>query len=153
MKFLTIFLAGITSAADSDDPAISTLLYLEKISAEIIYSESIDEHLENISKDRWTWRWGNKFRDNNSRMLKSLTRCGTTNVEGEDEIEIKYDTSNPCKAIDELINGYSKWVDRYIAACRGQKKNSHQKRRLERWNNSLDKGKRFNWICKRIYRP
>ena len=135
MKFSIIFLASFTSATDFDDTAFSTLLNLENISEEIIYSESINE------RPAWKTRWKNKFQTNTSRMMKSFERCGTTNVEGEDEIEIEYDTSNPCRAIDELINGYSKWVDRYIADCKGQKNHSHQKKRFEKWNNKLDKGK------------
>ena len=84
------------------------------------------------------------------RMRDSFGRCGTTDVEADDEIDVEYDTSNPCGAIDELINGYSKWADKYIAACKGQKTNSHQEKRFERWNNMLDKGKGLNLKSKFI---
>ena len=137
MKFSKIFLAGLTSASDTNDTAISTLNNLEKISSEILFSDTINKRPE------WKNKWSRKFQNNSSRMLKSVHRCGTKYDEAEDEIEIEYDTSNPCKAVDSLTTGYSEWTARYIASCNGQKRKSHQRKRMVKWNNMLQKGKRL----------
>ena len=138
MKFSTIFLASFTSAEETAHNAISTLNNLAKISLEILNSDSINR------RQQWKDKWSYKFSRNTRRMRDSFGRCGTTDGEEDDEIEVEYDNSNPCGAIDGLINGYSKWADRYIAACKGQKNYSHQKNRFARWNNMLDKGKGLN---------
>ena len=137
MKFSTIFLAGLTSASDTNDTAISTLNNLEKISSEIFFSDTMNKRPE------WKHKWSQKFQNNSARMLESLQRCGTTYDEAEDEIETEYDTGNPCEAVDFLTTGYSEWTARYIASCNGQKRNSHQRKRMVKWNNMLQKGKRF----------
>ena len=137
MKFSTIFLAGLTSASDTNDTAISTLNNLEKISSEILFSDTINKRLG------WKHKWSQKFQNNSLRMLKSVHICGTKYDEAEDEIEIEYDTGNPCKAVDFLTTVYSEWTARYIASCNGQKRKSHQRKRMIKWNNMLQKGKRF----------
>ena len=144
MKFSTIILASLTSADETNDNAISILNNLEKISLEILNSDSINK------RQQWKDKWSKKFMSNTQRMRDSFERCGTIDGEADDEIEVEYDTSNPCGAIDGLINGYSKWADRYIAACKGQKNYSHQNKRFERWNNMLDKGKGLNLKLKSI---
>ena len=137
MKFSTIFLACLTSASDTNDTAISTLNNLEKISSEIFFSDTMNK------RPAWKNKWSQKFRNNSVRMLESLERCGTTYDEAEGEIETEYDSSNPCKAVDFLTTGYSEWTARYIASCNGQKRNSHQKKRMIKWNNMLQKGTGF----------
>ena len=135
MKLSTIFLAGITQAAKTDDTAISTLKNLEKISSEILSSEFI------IQRSNWRQRWIRRFHINTARMRESLARCGTSDGEANNEIDI--DTENPCRAINQLITGFSMWTDRNIASCNGQKKMLHQKKRLKKWNNILNKGNRL----------
>ena len=76
-------------------------------------------------------------------MRESFGKCGTIDGEAGEKIDVEYNISNPCDAVDELTIGYSKWVDRYIASCNGQENKSHQETRLEKWNNMLDIGKRF----------
>ena len=137
MKISTIFLASITSAAETDDTAISTLNNLEKSSLEIFSSESINK------SSGWKEKWEGKMRKNVVRMRDTFEFCGTKHDELDEEIDIDYDIANPCRAITGLMNGFSKWVDRYTSSCKAQKKNSHHKNRLEKWNNILNKGKRF----------
>ena len=135
MKFPTIFFAAIASAAETDDTAIVSINNLENISWEILASDSVNRSFT------WKKKWTQKFQFNTERMRRSFYRCGTKYDEADDEIDLEYDTSNPCGAMKELLNGYLNWTARYISACRGQKKRSHQQHRFERWNNMLDKGK------------
>ena len=146
MKFSTIFLAGITSAAQTDDIALSTLTNLKKISSKIFSSESINK------RDLWKATWEDKFSTNSDRMHRSFVRCGTKHDEADEKIDIEYDIENPCVAIKKLMTGFSNWTDRYIASCKGQKKKSHQKNRFEKWSNMLNKGNRFKLKLVGIYK-
>ena len=82
-------------------------------------------------------------------MRRSFERCGTRDSEPNEEIDIEYDTENPCRAINRLMHGFSMWTDRNIASCMGQKNQSHQNKRLEKWKNILNQGNRLKLI--RIY--
>ena len=78
---------------------------------------------------------------NNDRMRNSFEKCGTDHDERDDEIDFKYKTGDSCMAIKELMNAYSEWIERYISSCNGQRNYSHQKRRIQKWNNLFNKGK------------
>ena len=134
MKLSTIVFAGLTQVAITDDIAISTLKDLTNIGSEILSSEFINQ------TSKWKQRWTRKFQINTDRMRRSFGRCGTTNGDVNDVIKIEYDTKNPCQAINQLIDGFSLWTERNLATCDGQKKNSHQKKRLAKWNDILIKG-------------
>ena len=136
MKFSIIFLAGITSAAETDESAVVTLNKLLEISLEISSADF------GINRAKWTQKWTQKFRNNSIRMSNSFQQCGTKWDSADDEIDVEYDIDNPCGAIRELFNGFSSWTTRYISNCRGQKKKSHQQNRLQKWNNMWNKGKK-----------
>ena len=57
----------------------------------------------------------------------------------------RYDRENPCAGMKQILNGFSKWTDRYISACSGQKNHSYQQKRLTKWRYILSKG-----ICWKI---
>ena len=135
MKISTIFLAGITSAGETDDAAIVSLDKLDEISVEILSSPSIYQ-----KRPEWRKKWTKKMMINGKRLRRSFGRCGTKYGEADDEIDVEYDIDNPCGAITELLNGYSNWTTRYISECNGQKNRSHQRNRFERWNNMWNKG-------------
>ena len=134
MKLSTIVLAGITQAAVTDDIAISALKNLTNIGSEILSSEFINQ------SSKWKQRWTSKFQINSDRMRRSFGRCGSTDGDANAVIKIDYNTENPCQAINQLIDGFSLWTERNLATCNGQKKNSHQKKRLAKFNNILNKG-------------
>ena len=134
-----------TSVAETDDTAISTLNNLEQNISEILSSESINK------RSKWKQRWTSKILKNSARMRESFERCGTRDHKANGEIAKEYDTENPCRAINQLINGFSMWTERYIATCKGQKMKLHHQKRFERWNNNLNKGNRFRLKSIRIY--
>ena len=135
MKFSTVILAGITSAAETNDTAIVSLNKLHEIGMEILSSPSIDQ-----KRAEWKHKWARKIRINGDRMRMSFQRCGTKYDEADDEIDVEYDIDNPCGAIKELLNGYSNWTSQYISECNGQRNRSHQQNRFQRWNNMWKKG-------------
>ena len=53
----------------------------------------------------------------------------------------RYNREDPCIGMKQILTGFSKWSDRYISSCNGQKKHSHQKKRMLKWKYKLSKGK------------
>ena len=158
MKISKIFLVGFTSAADERlycDPmyhmmvpscvAIFSLNDLEKVSSEVFSNKSINK------RSSWKEKWIKKFRLNSQRMRGSFERCGTTDRAYEEQINVDYNSDNLCGTIQQVTTGLSTWTDRYISSCKGQKKNSHQKNRMIRWEDMLNKGKGFNFYVIRIF--
>ena len=53
----------------------------------------------------------------------------------------RYDRENPCTGMKQIITGFSKWSNRYISTCSGQKNYSHQIKRMTKWRGILNEGK------------
>ena len=85
---------------------------------------------------------------NVDRLVASYEKCGTkysSNLEFDSMVDsIEFDSSNPCGTVNEVMNGYSAWVERYISSCGGQRKHSHQKKRMVKWRAAFNKGNGFN---------
>ena len=148
MKLSTIFLACSASAAEADDTPTAKLNHLKNITAQIFTSDSIIERRgkrrggPNVK--RWGRRWTERFMKNSGRMKQNFERCGTTPTEADDEPDIEYDFENPCGAIKQLTTEFTRWVNRHMSSCNGQKNHSHHEDRMERWQNLLHKGNRFD---------
>ena len=52
----------------------------------------------------------------------------------------RYDRDDPCIGMKQIITGFSKWSERYISSCFGQKNNSHQAKRMKKWRAVFAKG-------------
>ena len=52
----------------------------------------------------------------------------------------RYNRADPCIGMKQIITGFSKWNARYMASCNGQKKFSHQAKRMEKWRAVFIKG-------------
>ena len=50
----------------------------------------------------------------------------------------RYDT---CVGMNQIITGFTKWSERYISECSGQKNKSSQAKRMAKWRDILSKGK------------
>ena len=99
--------------------------------------------------------WINKFANNAKRMEKNFKRCGFYNENvpnggpkpdpssdrkrrEADEIDVdRYNRENPTIGIQQLTTGFSKWAERYLAACSGQRNYNFQVNRMAKWNNIL----------------
>ena len=97
--------------------------------------------------------WINKFANNAKRMEKGFKRCGfyDENVQHGgpdpssdrkrrevDEIDVdRYNREDPIIGIKQLTTGFSKWAERYLAACSGQRNYNFQVNRMAKWNNLL----------------
>ena len=143
MKFSTIFLAGLTTADDTDDTAIEKLERLDNLTTDIIHSDS------NRKPESWKDKMWDRVGRNVDRLVASYEKCGTkysSNLEFDSMVDsIEFDSSNPCGTVNEVMNGYSAWVERYISSCGGQRKHSHQKKRMVKWRAAFNKGNGFNF--------
>ena len=46
-------------------------------------------------------------------------------------------SENPFKSINQITSGFTKWSKRFLVNCRGQERNQHQQKRMEKWNRLL----------------
>ena len=148
---------------------LQRLKRLVEFTEEILTSDILQVFLNNSNHERsdkwienWTQRWVRKFANNAGRMKTSFTKVnekkpgvqacgfydeniphgGPSNDRQRREVTLeRYDRQNPCKGIKQLITGFSKWSDRYISLCNGQKNNQWQKNRMIKWEDLLNKGK------------
>ena len=49
----------------------------------------------------------------------------------------RINTEDPVEGTRQITTGFRKWAERYIGNCGGQRKNQHQVRRMNRWNQKL----------------
>ena len=151
MKFSTIFLACSASAAETDDSPIAKLNRLENIVTEIFSTDSI---IKGAGRGRWGKSWGNrwtaKFMRSSGRIKNSFERCGTISLEADVGFDEGYDIENPCRAIKQLTSGLTNWVNRHMSSCNDQKNHSHNEKRMQNWQNLLQKGIGFDLSFFRI---
>ena len=149
MKFATFALAAIVSAEEKKVPPrhpLERLNRLNEFSAEIL--NAWFTFLP--SKDAWVA----KFATNAGRMQRNFERgsqkCGfyddsqlphggpeRKRRDAEDENVERYDRDDPTKGVKQITTGYSKWAQRYIGACSGQRTSQFQVNRMSRWNTKL----------------
>jgi len=98
--------------------------------------------------------WEEKFANNAERMENNFTRgnqrCGfydenqlphggpSDDRKRRDAEFDRYDRVNPCKGMKQLITGFSKWSERYISSCSGQKNYQHQANRMQKWGDIMN---------------
>ena len=76
------------------------------------------------------------------KFYSSLEHGGPENDDRErrDVVFDRYDREDPCIGMKQIITGFSKWSERYMAACNGQKNFSHQAKRMKKWGAVFIKG-------------
>ena len=164
MKLSTICLASLVSATEKKVPPrhpIQRLNRLVEFTSEILNSGAF-----NNKSAKWIKMWEIKFANNAERMENNFTRgnqrCGfydenqlphggpSGDRKRRDAEFDRYDRVNPCKGMKQLITGFSKWADRYISSCSGQKTYQYQSNRMQKWGGILNKGKRSEIIMTHI---
>merc|ERR1712002_756285 len=73
--------------------------------------------------------WKGKFERNAERMQRNFER-GDTDVD-------RYNREDPSIGVKQLTTGFSKWAERYLSACSGQKNFEYQVNRMAKWNGAL----------------
>ena len=97
--------------------------------------------------------WITKFATNAERMERNFNRgnqrCGFYDEDQlphggpsddrkrrEADVD-RYDREDPAVGIKQLTTGFSKWAQRYLSACSGQRNYSYQVNRMNKWNGLL----------------
>ena len=57
----------------------------------------------------------------------------------------RYDREDPCKGMKQILTGFSKWSDRYISECSGQRTMKHQKNRMIKWGGIMNSVMGYNF--------
>ena len=150
MKFSSAVLFAVASAQDEKKVPprhpLQRLNRLTEFTAEIM----TDWFSFLPSQDAWI----EKFAKNADRMARNFERgnqrCGFYDEDqlphgGPSEDDRKrrdadvdrYDREDPAVGIKQLTTGYSKWAQRYLSNCSGQKNFSYQVNRMNKWNAAL----------------
>ena len=156
MKLSTICLAGLASATEKKVPPRHPLQRLNRLVE--FTSEILNSGAFNNKSEKWIQMWVTKFANNAERMEKNFSRgsqrCGfydenqlphggpSDDRERRDAEFDRYDREDPCTGMKQIITGFSKWSDRYISSCSGQKNHQHQAKRMQKWSDILNKGER-----------
>ena len=156
MKLSTICLAGLASAQEKKVPPRHPLQRLNRLVE--FTSEILNSGAFNNNSEKWITRWERKFSKNAGRMEKNFIRgnqrCGfydenllphggpSDDRKRRDAEFDRYDRVNPCKGMKQLITGFTKWSERYISSCSGQKNYQHQANRMQKWGDIMNTGKR-----------
>ena len=157
MKLSTICLAGLASAQEKKVPPRHPLQRLNRLVE--FTSEILNSGAFNNKSGNWIKMWEAKFANNAERMENNFTRgnqrCGfydenqlphggpSDDRKRRDAEFDRYDRENPCNGMKQIITGFSKWSDRYISKCSGQKNYKYQANRMEKWRGILNQGK---WV-------
>ena len=119
----------------------------------------LTEFTEEIMNDWFSFlpsqqAWIKKFETNAARMERNFNRgnqrCGFYDEDqlphggpsddrrrrDADDVD-RYDRENPSEGIKQLTTGFSKWAQRYLSQCSGQRNYNYQVSRMSRWNSAL----------------
>ena len=152
MKFSPAVLVAVATASEKKVPPrhpLQRLNALTKFSAEIM----TDWFGFLPSQDAWI----SKFETNAGRMERNFNRgnqrCGyydegnlphggpnaSDDRKRRDAEWDRYDREDPSVGIKQITTGFSKWAQRYISECSGQRTQQYQVKRMARWNAALQK--------------
>merc|ERR1711893_409548 len=149
MKFSAALLATAAVADDKKVPPRHPLQRLNRLTE--FSAEIMNDWFQFLPSQR---NWISKFATNAARMAKNFERgnqrCGFYDENQaphggpagdrerrEVDDEVRYDRENPSVGVKQITTGFSKWAERYLSACSGQKNYNYQVNRMEKWNNKL----------------
>ena len=157
MKLSIICLAGFASAAEKKVPPRHPLQRLNRLVD--FTSEILNSGAFNNKSEKWIQMWETKLANNAERMENNFSRgnqrCGfydenqlphggpSDDRKRRDAEFDRYERDDPCTGMKQIITGFSKWSERYISKCSGQKNYSHQVKRMTKWGGILNIGKRL----------
>ena len=148
MKFSPAVLVAVASAAEKKVPPRHPLQRLNRLVE--FTAEIMDDWFGFLpSQDAWK----GKFERNAERMQRNFERgnqrCGFYDEEQlphggpsddrkrRDADFDRYDREDPSKGIKQSTTGFSKWAQRYLSQCSGQRNYQYQVNRMAKWNDKL----------------
>ena len=134
---------ALIAAAYADYPALDNFEDLQTTAESIFTNQS-------YFKGPMGSRWIVRFARNKSRMRRNFYRSGAKcgdNSE-QDFVESRYDRSDPCHTVRNLISSFKTWTERFLYNCSGQRRHSYQAKRFDRWGDLLrDSLKKTGHYC------
>ena len=148
MKFSPAVLVAVASAAEKKVPPRHPLQRLNRLVE--FTAEIMDDWFGFLpSQDAWKA----KFERNAARMERNFERgnqrCGFYDEDQlphggpsddrkrrEADVD-RYDREDPSVGIKQLTTGFSKWAQRYLSQCSGQRNYNYQVNRMAKWNEAL----------------
>ena len=150
MKFSPALLFAVAAADDKKVPPRHPLQRLNRLTE--FTAEIMNDWFGFLpSQDKWI----EKFAKNAARMERNFERgnqrCGYYDeaqlphggpAEDDDrkrrDADVdRYDREDPVLGIKQLTTGYSKWAQRYLSNCSGQRNYNYQVNRMSKWNAAL----------------
>ena len=149
MKFSPAILVAVASA--QDEKKVPPRHPLQRLNRLVEFTEEIMTDWFSFLPSQQAWI--DKFATNAERMERNFNRgnqrCGfydennlphggpSDDRKRRDADVDRYDREDPSKGIKQLTTGFSKWAQRYLSACSGQKNYSYQVNRMAKWNGAL----------------
>jgi hypothetical protein len=150
MKFSAAVLATVAVAQDGDRK-VPPRHPLQRLNRLVEFTEEIMNDWFSFLPSQQAWI--DKFANNAVRMERNFNRgnqrCGFYDEEQmphggpsddrkrrEADVD-RYDREDPAVGIKQLTTGFSKWAQRYLSQCSGQKNYQYQVNRMAKWNGLL----------------
>ena len=150
MKFSPAVLVAVATAQDGDRK-VPPRHPLQRLNRLVEFTEEIMTDWFAFLPSQQAWI--DKFATNAERMARNFERgnqrCGfydenelphggpeAARERREAEVD-RYDREDPSVGIKQLTTGFSKWADRYLSACSGQRNYKYQVNRMSKWNGLL----------------
>ena len=163
MKFSPAVLVAVASAADGDRK-VPPRHPIQRLNRLVEFTEEIMNDWFSFLPSQQNWI--NKFANNAARMQRNFERgnqrCGFYDEEqmphggpsddrkrrAADDVD-RYDRDDPAVGVKQLTTGFSKWAQRYLSQCSGQKNFQYQVNRMNKWNSELqghlESDRRMEW--------
>ena len=149
MKFSPAVLVAVASAAEKKVPPRHPLQRLNRL---VEFTEEIMDDWFSFLPSQDAWKA--KFAKNAGRMSRNFERgnqrCGFYDEEqlphggpsddrkrrDADDVD-RYNREDPSVGVKQLTTGFSKWAQRYLSQCSGQRNYQYQVNRMAKWNDAL----------------
>ena len=149
MKFSPAVLVAVASATEKKVPPRHPLQRLSRL---VEFTEEIMDDWFSFLPSQQAWK--DKFATNAGRMSRNFERgnqrCGFYDEEqlphggpsddrkrrDADDVE-RYNRDDPSVGVKQLTTGFSKWAQRYLSQCSGQRNYQFQVNRMTKWNAAL----------------
>ena len=149
MKISPAVLVAVASAQEKKVPPRHPLQRLNKL---VDFTEEIMNDWFSFLPSQQAWI--KKFENNAARMQRNFERgnqrCGFYDEDqlphggpsddrkrrAADDVD-RYNREDPVEGVKQLTTGFSKWAQRYLSACSGQRNYQYQVNRMSKWNAAL----------------
>ena len=151
MKFSPALLVAVATAQDGDRK-VPPRHPIQRLNRLVEFTEEIMNDWFSFLPSQQAWI--NKFANNAERMERNFNRgnqrCGFYDEENlphggpsddrkrrdADDVD-RYNREDPSEGIKQLTTGFSKWAQRYLSQCSGQRNYNFQVNRMAKWNDAL----------------